>query len=206
MTVRRHLLILLIVALAGGIVALAVFWQPQPNTARPGAGAPAGGDFVLSSADGPVDTATMRGKVLLIYFGYTYCPDICPTTLSTIAQALARLPRETLPYVRVIFVSVDPERDTPKALKDYAAFFHPAVIGVTGTADDVARVARLYGAAYARQNTAGAGYVVDHSAWTYVVAPDGRLAARIPHGASVEETLAEIRRYLPDISSMKGTP
>ncbi len=202
----RRLMILLIVALAGGIVALALFWQPQPNLARPAAGAPTGGDFVLTSADGPVDTATMRGEVLLVYFGYTYCPDICPTTLSTISQALARLPRESLPYVRVIFVSVDPERDTPKALKDYAAFFHPAVIGVTGSAEEVARAARLYGAAYARQNVDGAGYVVDHSSWTYVVAPDGRLAGRIPHGASVEQTLAEIRRHLPDITPMKGTP
>lgn len=201
---RQRLMILLIVALAGGIVALALFWHPQPNTARPGAGAPAGGDFVLTSADGPVDTATMRGKVLLVYFGYTYCPDICPTTLSTISQALARLPRETLPYVRVIFVSVDPERDTPKALKDYAAFFHPAVIGVTGSTEEVERAARLYGAAYARQNVDGAGYVVDHSSWTYVVAPDGRLAGRIPHGASVEQTLGEIRRHLPDIAPTKG--
>lgn len=196
---RRPLFLLLVIALAGGIVALALFWHPQAPS-RPAAGAPAGGDFVLTSADGPVDTATMRGKVLLVYFGYTYCPDICPTTLSTISQALARLPRESLPYVRVIFVSVDPERDTPKALKDYAAFFHPAVIGVTGSAEDVARVARLYGAAYARQNVEGAGYVVDHSSWTYVVAPDGRLAGRLAHGAGVEETLAEIRRHLPDIT------
>jgi protein SCO1/2 len=201
-----RLLSLLIAVLVTGIIALALFWQPEmPTTAGP-AGAPPGGDFVLTSADGPVDTATMRGKLLLIYFGYTYCPDICPTSLATTSQALGKLAPEELAQVRTIFVSVDPQRDTPARLKDYVTFFHPSMVGVTGSAAEIDAAARQYGAAYARQDTtSSAGYVVDHSAWTYIVDADGRLVDRIPHGASVDQTLAEIRKWLPSPSRSKGT-
>lgn len=202
---RQRLLLALVVALAAGIVGLAVFWQPNLGSPPSAPGGPAGGDFVLTSADGPVDTATLRGQVVLVYFGYTYCPDICPTSLGVTSQALGRLSPEEAARVRVIFVSVDPERDTPARLKEYAAFFHPAFVGVTGSNEEIARVARQYGAIYARQEVGGAGYAVDHSAWTYVVTPDGRLGGRIPHGASVEQTLAEIRKHLPNLSSPKGT-
>ncbi|HTY03856.1 MAG TPA: SCO family protein [Rhodocyclaceae bacterium] len=199
MSQRALLAIVVLLALA---IAGVLFWQPSPPAAPAG---PAGGDFVLQSADGPVDTVTMRGNVVLVYFGYTYCPDICPTSLTVTGQALAKLSPEELARVRTIFVSVDPERDTPERLKSYTAFFHPSIIGVTGSADAVAAAAKLYGAVYARQNVGGgAGYVVDHSAWTYVVAPDGRLVGRIPHGATVDQTLAEIRKHLPQPVPMKG--
>jgi protein SCO1/2 len=203
---RQRLLLLLVAALAAGIVGLALFWQPNANAPHQPSSGPAGGDFVLTSADGPIDTASLRGKVVLVYFGYTYCPDICPTSLTVTAQALQQLSAEEAPLVRMIFVSVDPERDTPARLKEYAAFFHPAIVGVTGSKEELSRIARLYGAVYARQDIGGAGYAVDHSAWTYVVTPDGRLSGRIPHGASVEQTLAEIRKHLPNPPSTKGTP
>lgn len=200
-------LLALITVLAAAVVGLALFWQPQPAApTAPGHGPAAGGDFVLESADGPVDTATLRGKVVLIYFGYTYCPDICPTSLTVTSQALKALAPEELARVRMVFVSVDPERDTPARLKDYVAFFHPAIVGVTGGKDAIAAAARQYGAIYARQDVGGAGYVVDHSAWTYVVAPDGKLAGRIPHGASVEQTLAEIRKHLPPLIPNDSQP
>lgn len=200
---RQRLLLALVIMLAAAIAGLMLFWQPVPAPAP--AGTPAGGDFVLQSADGPVDTATMRGDVLLVYFGYTYCPDICPTSLTATSQALGQLSPEELARVRTIFISVDPERDTPARLKDYVAFFHPSIVGVTGSKEELAAVARRYGAIYARQNVDSAGgYVVDHSAWTYVVSPEGRLVGRIPHGASVDQTLAEIRKWLPPPSSSKG--
>jgi protein SCO1/2 len=202
---RQRLLLVLIVALAAGVVGLAVFWQPNLNTPTQASG-PAGGDFVLMSADGPIDTTSLRGKVVLVYFGYTYCPDICPTSLTVTAQALQQLAPEEATRIKVIFVSVDPERDTPARLKEYAAFFHPAMVGVTGSADEISRVARLYGAIYARQDVGSAGYAVDHSAWTYVVTPNGRLGGRIAHGASVDQTLAEIRKHLPPLPSTKGMP
>jgi protein SCO1 len=202
----QRLLLALAVLLTAAAAGLALFWQPQLSPSPAVTGAPAGGDFVLTSADGPVDTARLRGNILLIYFGYTYCPDICPTSLTVTSQALGKLAPEELARVQTVFVSVDPERDTPERLKDYVAFFHPSMVGVTGGKDEIATAARMYGAVYARQDVGStAGYVVDHSAWTYVVAPDGKLVGRIPHGASVEQTLAEIRKWLPSNSPPKGT-
>jgi protein SCO1/2 len=197
-----RLTLVLILLLASTVIGLALFWQPVGG----GAGdEPSGGDFVLRSADGPVDTATLRGKVLLVYFGYTYCPDICPTTLAAVSQALNQLAPAEQSQVKTIFVSVDPARDTPQRLKDYAGFFQSSIIGVTGTPEEVARAARLYGAVYSRHDIGSdAGYVVDHSAWTYLVAPDGHLAARLPYGATPEQMLTEIRKWLPS-SLKKGT-
>jgi protein SCO1 len=203
----QRLLFALVVVLATTVIGLALFWQPQLPSATSPPKAPAGGDFVLTSADGPLDTTTLRGRLVLVYFGYTYCPDICPTSLTVTGQALNQLSPDEQSGVRMIFVSVDPDRDTPARLKDYAAFFHPNMIGVTGSKDQVDAVAKQYGASYAFQDVgSSAGYVVDHSAWTYVVAPDGRLAGRIPHGASVEQTLAEIRKQLHSTLPSKGTP
>jgi protein SCO1 len=201
-----RVLALLAIVLAASVVALAVFWQPELPSVPDAPALPPGGDFVLQSADGPVDTAKLRGTVVLVYFGYTYCPDICPTSLSTTSRALETLTPAEQALVKVVFVSVDPERDTPARLKDYAAFFHPNIVGVTGSAEAVATAARMFGASYARQEVgSAAGYVIDHSAWTYVVAPDGRLVERIPHGATVEQTVVAIRKWLPATPITKGT-
>lgn len=195
--------ILGVALLATGIVGLALFWHPAPpakappHAALPPGTAPAGGDFTLQSAAGPVSLKDYRGKVVLLYFGYTYCPDICPTSLAATAQALSSLAPAELARVQTIFVSVDPERDTPERLRDYAAFFHPSMIGVTGSPAEIAELARRYGASYARQQLAGASnYVVDHSALTYVVAPDGHLAGSLPHAAPPDKVVAEIRKQL----------
>jgi protein SCO1/2 len=113
--------------------------------------------------------------------------------------------------VRVLFVSVDPERDTVERLKEYAGFYHPNIVGVTGTPEQVAAVARLYGVIYASQKVSGAaGYVVDHSAATYVLGPEGRLVATLPRVPPPAEMAAEIRRWLPSSlsspsSNLKGT-
>jgi protein SCO1/2 len=197
-----RVLIALVALVAATIVALALFWNPAPagkapHTALPATTLPAGGDFTLQSATGPVSLKDHRGKVVLVYFGYTYCPDICPTSLSATAQALGKLEPAELARVQTIFVSVDPERDTPARLKDYGAFFHPSIVAVTGTPAQIEEVARRYGASYARQQVSGASnYVVDHSALTYVVAPDGRLVSTLPHAAPPNKVVAEIRKWL----------
>lgn len=195
----QRILLVIAVLLAALVLGLAFFWQPQlPERPLPVAAAPAGGDFNLQSAGGPVALQDFRGKVVLVYFGYTYCPDICPTSLAATAEGLKLLSPEELARVAVIFVSVDPERDTPARLKEYGEFFHPAIVGVTGSADEVAAIARRYGVFYARQPvaTAGGGYVVDHTSDTYVVAPDGRLDGKIAHAAPPEQVAAEIRKRL----------
>lgn len=196
----RHALHILVASLVIAI-GLVLSWQPNPPaTVAPAP--PTGGDFILDSADGPLDTATLRGRIVLVFFGYTHCPDICPTSLATIAQALVQLSPEELARVRTLFISLDPERDTPALLKDYVTFFHPSMIGVTGKPEAVATVAARFGVVFGRQDVGSkAGYVVDHSAWTYVLGPDGRLANRLPPAATGEQTLAEIRKQL---ASMKG--
>ena len=118
--------------LAALVLGLAIFWQPElPERPLPKPALPEGGDFTLQSANGPVSLKDFRGKEVLVYFGYTYCPDICPTSLAATAEGLKQLTPEELARVAMIFVSVDPKRDTPARLKEYVTFFHSAIVGVT---------------------------------------------------------------------------
>ena len=195
----QRILLAFAVLLAALVLGLAFFWQPElPERPLPMASAPAGGDFTLQSAGGPVALQDFRGKLVLVYFGYTYCPDICPTALAATAEGLKLLTPEELARVAVIFISVDPERDTPARLKEYAEFFHPAIVGVTGSPEELAGIARRYGVFYARQSveTAGGGYVVDHTSDTYVVGVDGKLDGKIAHATAPEQVAAEIRKRL----------
>ena len=171
-----------------------VLWFWNPARPAPSFTAPLGGDFTLRSAQGPLSLHDLRGKVVLLYFGYTMCPDVCPTSLAATARALDLLDGKELARTRVLFVTVDPERDSLEKLAQYTPFFHPAIVGLTGTPQDIARVAKRYGAAYARHDTGSAGgYAVDHSAFTYVIAPDGTLAATLPHGTAPPEVARAIR-------------
>ena len=195
----ERILSVIAVLLAALVLGLAFFWHPElPEWPLPLAAMPEGGDFTLQSADGPVALRDFRGKVVLLYFGYTYCPDICPTSLAATAEGLKELTPDELARVAVILVSVDPKRDTPARLKEYARFFHQAIVGVTGTPEEIAAVAKRYGAFYAEQKvaTAGDGYVVDHSADTYIVAADGKLAGKIAHATAPDQVAAIIRKYL----------
>lgn len=197
---NRTLLIAVIALL--GLIFGWVTWFWQPNTQRsqtniPLATAPTGGDFTLQSANGPVSLHDYRGKVVLIYFGYTFCPDICPTSLAFASQALNSLEKEELARTQMLFISLDPERDTLEKLKDYGAFFHPSILGLTGTPEDIAATAGQYGASYRKQNTGSAGgYVVDHTSSTYVIDPKGKLAATLQHGTAPAEVVRAIRSAL----------
>lgn len=193
-------LLAIIAALLGlAIAGLAIFWHPPaPERPLPRAGLATGGDFTLQSAAGPVSLRDYRGKLVLLYFGYTYCPDICPTSLAATAEGLKQLTPGELAKVATIFVSVDPERDTPARLKEYAEFFHPSIVGVTGTPEVLADIARRYGVFYARQTvaTAGDGYVVDHTSDTYVVNAAGTVVGKIAHATPPEQVVEAIRKYL----------
>jgi len=195
----QRILLAIAMLLAALVVGVALFWQPElPERPLPKAGLAEGGDFTLQSADGPLSLKDFRGKVVLLYFGYTYCPDICPTSLAVTAEGLKLLAPDELARVAVIFISVDPKRDTTARLKEYVQFFHPALRGVTGTPEAIDEVTKRYGVFYAEQKvqTAGDGYVVDHSSDTYVVAADGRLVGRIPHATPPEQVAEIIRKYL----------
>lgn len=156
--------------------------------------APRGGDFTLHSPSGPLALHDLKGKVVLLYFGYTSCPDICPTSLGFTSQALASFGKTEQEKVQMLFVTVDPERDTLDKLKIYTAYFHPSILGLSGTPEEIAKVAKSYGAVYAKQETGSAGgYVVDHSAYTYVIAPDGTLFKILDHGTPPAQVVEAIR-------------
>ncbi|SDI29668.1 SCO family protein [Propionivibrio dicarboxylicus] len=199
---QRPFWLALTLALAALLVWLAFFWQPMPDsaaspTAPTSADLPRGGNFRLDSADGPVALADFRGKVVALYFGYTFCPDVCPTALVGLAQAFAQLTPAELERVKGLFITVDPERDTLDVLKVYVPYFHPSITGLRGTPEEIARTAALYDVRYMKQKGDGSGpYPVDHSSFTYLVAPDGRLAARLAHGTPPEVIVDKIRALL----------
>jgi protein SCO1 len=206
LSTRLALPAVLAALLAFLLVWLVWVWQPGAVGEADGvthrrldlAGEPTGGDFRLTGVDGPVALSDFRGKVVLLYFGYTACPDICPTNLAIIAYALKQLAPAERAGVQVIFVSVDPARDDPDRLAEYAAYWDPAFLGVTGTAAAVAAAARQYGAAYriVEQSDSAMGYLVDHSAFTYVIDPNGTLVATLPHATPAAELGALLRRLL----------
>lgn len=157
-----------------------------------------GGDFVLKSAKGPVSLADYRGKTVVLYFGYASCPDVCPTSLGLLSLALRKLTPEELEKLQVMFISVDPERDTVDKLKTYAEAFHPNIIGITGSAKEIAAVARHYGVMYAKVDmpNSALGYSVDHSSRYYVVGKDGAVKKFIEHGTAPEEIVTHLRSVM----------
>lgn len=155
-----------------------------------------GGDFTLSDHDGaPFSLEQARGQVVLLFFGYTHCPDICLTTLGEVTAALHRL-GELADRVRPLFVSVDPERDTPAVLRNYVGWFDPRITALTGSPDAIRAVADQYRVRYSfgPRETSGF-YPVDHSADLYVIDTDGRLVRKLPYGIP-PETIAETVRTL----------
>lgn len=164
----------------------------------PAGTAPLGGDFTLESQRGPVSTLSFRGKVILLYFGYTRCPDVCPTSFSLMAQALNELEAKEQEQVVGLFVSVDPARDDVDRLAEYVGYFHPDFIGLTGTPKAVAEAAKRYGVQYSYSDSGDSamGYTVDHSATVYLVDRQGVLRFAFPHGTSPATLLGAIRLLL----------
>jgi protein SCO1/2 len=138
-----------------------------------------------------------RGKLVVLFFGYTHCPDVCPTTLSDMAQALQRLTHQEAARVQVLFVTVDPERDTPEVLKAYVPYFHPEFLGLYGTPEEVARAAREFRITYRRHTEPGAtDYLVDHTAGSYVLDAQGRLRLYLPFAHTPEDIAHDLKALL----------
>ena len=154
--------------------------------------------FVLQSAMGPVALADYRGKVVVLYFGYAFCPDVCPTSLGILSLALNELSAEELGNVQPLFISVDPERDTVERLKTYAEAFHPSIIGITGSTLDIAEVSQQYDVLYMKVEMpdSALGYSVDHSSMYYVINRDGTLNQKISHGTDPKKIAEVLRRVL----------
>jgi protein SCO1/2 len=156
-----------------------------------------GGPFTLVRGDGvTVTEADFAGGYTLVLFGYTFCPDVCPTALATASGALAAL-GEDAEKLTVLFVTVDPERDTPAVVGDYVANFHSRVVGLSGSAEQIAAMAGAYHVYYAKaEGGATEDYLVDHSAALYLMGPNGEYLANFRFNASAEELAAGLREHL----------
>lgn len=186
-------------------------WEPPPSLGQagdpPSAAAlmdelmwgqgPIGGPFELIDHTGTRRTdADFHGKLALLYFGYTFCPDICPADLLEIASALDLL-GDAGEKVQPIFVTIDPERDTPERLASYVELFHPRLIGLTGEADAIRQLALAYKVHYAKVHLpVWSDYALDHSAFIYLIGPDGEYLGFFPPGTSAERMAAIIRPHL----------
>lgn len=154
-------------------------------------------DFTLNAANGKtVSLEDYRGKLVVLYFGYTFCPDVCPATLSTMKEAMKLMGRKA-DDVQFIMISVDPERDTPEKIAEYVAYFHPSFIGVTGEPDELAEIAALYGIYYQKhEGTAATGYLVDHTATMVVIDREGYIKLILPFGITGEEVASDLKQLL----------
>ena len=170
----------------------------QPAATPPLAGARIGGPFTLTDQNGrTVTDRDFAGRYRIIYFGYTFCPDVCPTDVQNIAAALKLIDRDDAALARriaPIFITVDPARDTPAVLRRFVSAFHPRLVGLTGSAEAIAKVARAYGIYYARGAGGGENYLMDHGRQIYLFDPDGKPLALLPEGppAAIAQ---EIRKW-----------
>jgi cytochrome oxidase Cu insertion factor (SCO1/SenC/PrrC family) len=162
------------------------------------AASPPGGPFTLQDGDGrQVTDRDFRGKYMLVYFGYTYCPDICPTTLNEVVDALDRLGAKA-DQVQAIFITVDPKRDIPTVVKQYAAAFSPRLIGLTGSSEQIAQVAKTYRVYYAetRIGPEPNDYAMAHSSVLYLMGPGGEFVAPIRGDESGRQIAEDLSRLM----------
>jgi protein SCO1 len=154
-------------------------------------------DFTLTGGDGqPVNLSDYKGKVTVLYFGYTFCPDVCPTTLADLAQAMKKLGQRAND-VQVVMVTVDPERDTPQRMAEYVAYFNPTFVGLSGTPDQIAAAATPYGIYYQKhEGTPATGYLVDHTATMTVLDREGRVGLMWPFGTTSDDMAADLKHLL----------
>lgn len=155
-----------------------------------------GGPFQLVDQNGhTVSDTDFRGKLMLIYFGYTFCPDVCPTALGQVAQAMDMLTPKEQEQVVPIFITIDPERDTVEQMGPYVAAFHPSLIGLTGAPDTIAKVAKEF-KVYGKKNGTGKDYTVDHSSIIYLMGRDGKYVSHFTHGSAPKDIADGLRKAM----------
>jgi len=195
---RLRLIRILSLALAAVLTATMgylVLTRPQV-TQQIAAVADVGGPFRLASVKGGVvDSKDLAGKPFGVFFGFTHCPEVCPTTMYEMSAALAKLGDEARDF-RLFFITVDPERDTADFLKDYLANFDPRIEALVPTPEELAKIARDYRAFYAKVNTSDGGYTMDHTATVYLMDRQGKLASTLYFGEAEEPRLKKLRSLL----------
>jgi len=172
-------------------------WWPGAGDGSGGLGAAIGGPFALVDQNGVVRRdSDFRGELMLVYFGYTFCPDACPTALQTMSSALDEL-GDGAKGVQPLFITVDPERDTVQQMKLYAANFHPRLVALTGSAEQTAAAARAYRIYFEKAPHGDeTDYLVDHSSFVYLMGRDGRYLAHFGPDVTADAMAAAIRKYL----------
>ena len=182
------------------VVVGAATWLLLTPATRSMAGGEAlvGGPFTLTDQRGAeVTEQDFAGRYMLVYFGYTYCPDVCPMTLANMTQAVDLLPPEESEQVVPIFITVDPERDTVEQLAEYATLFHPRLVALTGSPEATKAAAQAYRVYFAKAGDKDSdAYLMDHSSFIYLMGPDGRYVRHFAHNAAPEEIATAIEEVI----------
>lgn len=186
-----YIVIASIMAYAGG---WAYRWQQENQQVMAEYAGYTGGDFTLQSPQGEVSLHDYEGRVVLLYFGYTYCPDVCPTSLAVMGEAMKRLEEEH--SVKGLLISIDPQRDTPDKLEQYAPYFHPQITGLATDENRLLEVATRYGAYYKKVEREEGDYLMDHTSRIYLIDQKGKLAGVIAHGSTPQEVVERVRKLL----------
>ena len=197
MNETRKKAVFLLLPLFAGVAAC----SPPAGEEPPLAGARIGGPFTLTDQNGQrLSSDKFAGQYRLVYFGYTYCPDICPVDLQQIGLAMKKLEKsdpQVASRIQPIFITTDPERDTPTVMKEYVSAFHPRLIGLTGTPEEIAAVSKAYGVYAMKQETPGSSdYLVNHSRTAMLFGPKGEPIALLPQEQGADAIAAELRRWV----------
>jgi len=176
--------------------------QPKPAEKPPLEGATIGGDFTLVDEDGKVFSSdSLKGKYRILYFGYTFCPDACPTDMAVLGKAMRQLDAKDPALsakIQPLFVSVDPARDTPAVLKQFTDAFYPRLVGLTGSDAQIAKIAKQYAISYRKDPApAGAsGYLMDHPRVAFLFDPDGKPIEMLPVDANADAVVADLEKWV----------
>ena len=157
-----------------------------------------GGDFTLNSVSGEVSLTDFKGKLVLMYFGFTDCPEVCPNSMSIITNALKKLDHDQVEQIQPILISIDPKRDTVEKLAEYTQFFHPSIIGITGTEEQIVDVTNNYGAHYEviESNSVDSEYAFYHTSRYYIIDKEGELITAMRHSTTSNELAAKLKQLL----------
>lgn len=195
---RVNLAIVAIIGTLLLIVGLFIATSKNLFTERAGGLAELGGDFTLQSAQGQVSLSDFRGKVVVMYFGFLSCPEVCPNSMGVIAQALQQLNEHEIDNTQALLVSIDPQRDTLDELARHARFYHPKLMGLTGEQPTITEITKQYGAYYNFDDIqqANEAYAIEHSSRYYVINQTGDLVAAMRHSTTANELRAQIQTLL----------
>ena len=178
------------------VAAVLLAWVPPAGAGDPPG--PSGGEFTLDSTRGPVNLGDLEGKVVMLFFGYTSCPDVCPLSLAKIGACLSSLGAEQAQDIGALFITLDPGRDTAERMHQYAEFFHPGIIGLTGSKEEIDELTARYGVAYERKQSpeSALGYTISHSDTILLLDRNGVLVDQVGNDNGSESLRGKVLELL----------